>query len=129
MSDRREYRGVKIGGNIHYGQHVMITAYGCGDRIRDISAMKTFLTDLVEKIDMVAFKDPMVYRFGEGIEVGLSGAQFIETSLISFHTNDQSGDFYLDVFSCKEFCANTIEEYIQQYFQPEAQKTTQIWRD
>ena len=52
------------------------------------------MTELVDRIDMVAFGDPIVERFGGGIEVGISAVQLIETSAIVIHTNDQAGDMH-----------------------------------
>ncbi len=106
------YKELIINDTIYYGMHALICMQNCSKEIASIEFMKTLLIETVEKIDMVAFKKPMVFRFGEGNQIGLSGVQLIETSLISFHTNDMKKDLYLDVFSCKSFSTSDLEQYL-----------------
>lgn len=113
-----EYKRIIIDGEPHYGQHLMVTATDCTDGLLETTLIKKFLATLVDDIDMVAYGDPFVARFGEGIEVGISGVQLIETSAISLHTNDGARDLYLDVFSCKEFSVDVVESCIKDFFSP-----------
>lgn len=106
------YKELVINDTIYYGMHALISMQNCSEDITSIEFMKTLLVEIVEKINMTAFKEPMVFRFGEGNQVGLSGVQLIETSLISFHTNDMKRDLYLDVFSCKSFSTDDLEQYL-----------------
>lgn len=113
-----EYRRIDIDGVRYYGKHLIVTARGCNENIQDKGKIATFMTDLVDRIDMVAFGDPIVERFGGGIEVGISAVQLIETSAIVIHTNDQARDMYLDVFSCKTFAELDVLDFLQQMFDP-----------
>jgi len=117
-TEMAEYRRINIDGIYYYGKHLILTARGCNENILDIPKVNTFIRELVKKIDMVAFGDPIVARFGGGIEVGLSAVQLIETSAITIHTNDQSRDMYLDVFSCKTFSEFTVVDFVKKTFNP-----------
>jgi S-adenosylmethionine/arginine decarboxylase-like enzyme len=123
-----EYKRIKIDGERYYGQHFMVSAAQCTEDLRDIDTIKKFLTTLVEDIDMVAYGDPFVARFGGGIEVGISGVQLIETSAISLHTNDGELDLYLDVFSCKEFDINKVINCIDSFFLPQTIDEDLVYR-
>ncbi len=113
-----EYRRINMDGVHYYGKHLILTARQCNEALLDIPTVKKFITTLVKKIDMVAFGDCIVERFGGGIEVGLSGVQLIETSAIVIHTNDQARDLYLDVFSCKTFDEQIVQDYLKELFAP-----------
>ena len=113
INTSENYKELLINDTIYYGMHALVNMQNCSDKIRSISFMKDLLREIVEKIEMTAYKEPMVFRFGQGNQIGLSGVQLIETSLISFHTNDMKKDLYLDVFSCKSFSTDDLEEYLK----------------
>ena len=113
-----EYRGINIDKTVYYGKHLLVTARQCNENILEKQAIADFIRALVDKIDMLAFGDCIVERFGQGIEVGISAAQLIETSLISMHTNDGARDMYLDVFSCKWFSEEAVAEFLKEVFSP-----------
>lgn len=114
----QEYRRINVDGDIYYGKHLIVTARGCNENILDKDNIAVFMTELVDRIDMVAFGDPIVERFGGGIEVGISAVQLIETSAIVIHTNDQARDMYLDVFSCKTFSDKDALDFVELTFKP-----------
>ena len=68
----QEYRHIVVDGVHYYGKHLILTARGCNDTLLSEAAIATWMTDLVERIDMQAYGDPLVARFGEGIEEGIS---------------------------------------------------------
>ena len=115
-----EYRRIQYAGVIYYGKHLIVTAKGCNKNILDISAITKFLATLTKRIDMVAYGDPVVARFGQGIEIGISAVQLIETSAITIHTNDSARDMYLDVFSCKTFDEEKAIAFIKKTFSPKS---------
>jgi len=114
----KEYRRINVDGVIYYGKHLILTARNCNENLLDVDQIKTYMTQLVDRIDMVAFGDPVAARFGSGIEVGISAVQLIETSAIVIHTNDQARDLYLDVFSCKTFSEQDVLDFTQEVFNP-----------
>lgn len=123
-----DYKRIIIDGVRHYGQHLMMTATKCNDDLEDVNMVSEFLRHLVVEIDMVAYGEPLVARFGEGIEVGISGVQLIETSAISLHTNDGNRDLYLDVFSCKEYDNRTVVDVVRKFFKPEGVTWEVVYR-
>lgn len=80
-----------------------------------------FVKELVQAIDMVAYGEPQILHFAEHKPeaAGYTLTQPIETSLISGHFSNLTGDFYLNVFSCKDFDIKTVLEVTQKYFEPE----------
>lgn len=122
------YKRTVINGQKYYGKHLLLTAINCNDNLLEISEIDHFLKELVPAIDMVAYGEPVVARFGEGEEVGISAVQLIITSAIMIHTNDQARDMYLDVFSCKWFDENMVISMVAEYFAPEDIKDNVILR-
>ena len=112
------YKRIVIDGVRHYGKHVLLGASGCNARLRDLDAVRAFIRELVDEIDMVAYGDAIVARFGSGAEIGISAVQLIETSAITIHTNDAAGDLYLDVFSCKDYDAEMVRTMVGEWFDP-----------
>jgi len=125
---KQSYKRTKVNGTEYYGKHLLLTALNCNENIKDIEIISNFIKDLVPAIDMQAFGDLIIYRFGEGIEIGISAVQLILTSSITIHTNDAYKDMYLDVFSCKWFDEDVVKKMIKNIFNPEEIKETIILR-
>ncbi len=95
-----------------------IDIYGCTpETIRDADAIRRFVAELCDLIDMKRFGDTQVVHFGEDERVaGFSMVQLIETSLISAHFANQTNAVYLDVFSCKPYDAEAVEAFSKNFF-------------
>ena len=128
MAADDSYKRIVIDGARYYGRHLVASAHGCNDALVDKERIKQFLKEMVSRIDMVAFGEPIVERFGGGIEVGISAVQLIETSAITLHTNDASRDLYLDVFSCKDFSGAAALAVVQEFFAPKDVKHQELLR-
>lgn len=113
-----QYKRILVDDVHYYGKHLILTATGCNDNLIDLAAITDFITELVERIDMVAYGDPIAARFGSGIEEGISAVQLIETSAITIHTNDMARDLYLDVFSCKGYNELAVIQFVRECFAP-----------
>jgi S-adenosylmethionine decarboxylase len=100
----------------------------CPDKIRCATTIYNFNKALVKKIDMKAFGEPQIVHFGTGNKAGFTLSQLIETSNITAHFVEETNDFYLDVFSCKDFQAKDVESVINEYFQPEHISTQVVIR-
>jgi S-adenosylmethionine/arginine decarboxylase-like enzyme len=122
------YKCINIDGEYYYGKHLMLTAQGCNDTLLSEAAMSDFLITLADKIDMVRYGDPIVARFGEGEQTGISGVQLITTSAITLHTNDKYRDLYLDVFSCKWFTGDTVNTVVTELFSPKNISVSDVLR-
>jgi S-adenosylmethionine/arginine decarboxylase-like enzyme len=75
-----------------------------------------FARSLVKRIDMVPFGDPQVVMFGSGSKKGYTLVQLIETSNITAHFVEENNSMYLDVFSCKDFDPQVVEEAVKEFF-------------
>lgn len=104
--------------NKPWGYHLAINALCDPSKVTDPENIKAFSKDLVESIDMKAFGEPTVVHFAEHSEdkAGYTLVQLIETSNICAHFVDQSGECYLDVFSCKDFDPNVVMQKVIDYF-------------
>ena len=113
-----------------WGYHFSMDCYeGDKEAIKDYDTVYKFTKELVEKIDMVAYGEPQIIHFGTGDKEGFTLIQLIETSNICAHFVNENGNFYLDVFSCKEFEPNVVEEVVKNYFAPKLVKTRAIARE
>jgi S-adenosylmethionine/arginine decarboxylase-like enzyme len=75
-----------------------------------------FARSLVKRIDMVPFGSPQVVMFGSGSKKGYTLVQLIETSNITAHFVEENNSMYLDVFSCKDFDPDVVEEAVKEFF-------------
>lgn len=105
-----------------FGKHLVVDAAGCNAGIKDGAAIGRFARHLVQAIDMRAFGDPIVEHFGhdDPKTSGYSLVQLIETSNITAHFCDESGEAYFDVFSCKDFDPEVALAVIREHFAPSA---------
>ena len=96
--------------------------------IRSYEYIYNFNQELVKRIDMKAFGEPQIVRFGEGDKWGYTLVQLIETSNIMAHFVEETNDIYLDVFSCKDFDPKDVEDTVKKFFLPEHIDTTVLVR-
>ncbi len=105
-----------------WGQH-LVADVRAGDvaRVRSGDDIREFCRQLVDRIDMVAYGDPVIEHFAvhSPEAAGHSLVQLIETSSITGHFVDCNGDFYLDVFSCKPFDSAAVVALVLEFFEPE----------
>ena len=115
-----------------WGWHLIVDAADCD---RSLITMKThienFAKTMVKEIDMVAYGDPIIEHFADHDEdkAGFTLVQLIETSNITAHFCNKSGDAYIDVFSCKPFSSMVAMDVIQNFFHPKATVSRVIHRD
>ena len=116
----------------YWGYHLMLDCAGCDhDKITNGANITAFTKELVRRIDMVAFGEPVVAHFAthDPDKAGFSFCQMIETSNICGHFVDKNGNFYIDVFSCKPFDNDTVIQVVDKYFKPEKVRMHYISRD
>lgn len=101
-----------------WGLASSIDIYGCNpETIRDADAIRRFVKELCELIEMKRFGETQVVHFGEDEKVaGFSMVQLIETSLISAHFANLTNVTYLDVFSCKSYDPQVVSEFARNFF-------------
>ncbi len=114
----------------YWGMEAICDIRGCDiEKVKDPQIVADFARELVVRLDMEAYGDPQVIRFGVGDKQGLTLVQLITTSNIVAHFNDVDGSCYLNVFSCKHFTADVVEKCIRDFFEPEHIKTAFLIRN
>jgi len=113
-----------------WGISTSIDLQNCNpDIIRSKEKMEEFLIAIVKEINMKAFSDPIIVRFGDNPDVtGYSIAQLIETSLISGHFAEKDNSAYIDIFSCKSFDPNKAALFCKNFFGAVTMKYTSLFR-
>lgn len=114
-----------------WGHHLLLDcASGEIAKITSRENIAEFIKALVIAIDMKAYGEPMIERFATHDEskAGYSFCQMIETSNITGHFVEANGDFYLDIFSCKNFDVNTAIKIVYDFFKPTKVARTFIGR-
>ena len=116
----------------YWGHHLILDCKsGSKKLIRDKQNLKNFVDELVNRIDMVAVGEPIIKFLASNAvdKAGYSLVQLIETSSIVGHFINSSGDFYLDVFSCKEFEIEKVIECVDEFFSPLETKSRYLLRE
>lgn len=104
-----------------WGYHLTLDCAGCNNNIQDAIALAGFAADLVVALDMRAYGDPQIVRFGDDPRLtGYTLIQLIETSDITAHFCDFTGEAYIDVFSCRAFSDKDARVVVDKYFSPVA---------
>jgi S-adenosylmethionine/arginine decarboxylase-like enzyme len=109
---RSEYDRVKA-----WGLLASIDIHGCNSLIRNPEAIRKYVIELCERINMVRHGECQIEEFGEGDMQGYSMFQFIETSSITAHFDDKINNAgYIDIFSCKYFNPAEAAEFTKEFF-------------
>lgn len=114
-----------------WGMLSCIDLYECDPQIiRSAEAIKQFVAELCDLIQMKRFGETQVVHFGEEERVaGFSMTQLIETSLISAHFANHSNTTYLDVFSCKAYDPDVVAQFAQTFFKAKRVKRQTLNRE
>ena len=102
-----------------WGMSMSLDLYGCNpDTIRDAQLIKEYVKQLCDLIDMRTYGECQVVHFGDDPKVtGFSMTQLIETSLVSGHFANNTNAAYLDIFSCKWYDVNKVNEFSRTFFE------------
>jgi len=120
---------MKIKNKAPWGYHLMVDCGDCNNNIAEKDKIFQFNKDLIKKIKMKAFGNPIIeYLLPEHKNQGYSLLQLIHTSNISAHFMDKTNTAYFDVFSCKKFNPNVAIQIIKKYFKPKKIKVNFIMR-
>ena len=102
-----------------FGWHLILDcSYGDIEKTKDIEYITKWIKQLVIDIDMIPYGEPQVFHFGDGNLAGWTALQFITTSNILVHFMDDTGNFFLDCFSCKSFDPEIVIKSVQDNFRP-----------
>jgi S-adenosylmethionine decarboxylase len=115
-----------------WGKHLVLDCSSCDrEAVQSADAIRTFSENLVASIGMVAFGEPVLAHFATHLPeaAGYSLVQLIETSAVTGHFCDASGDAYLDVFSCKDFDTEVAIGVVERHLRPESIRRVELSRD
>jgi len=102
-----------------WGWSLALNCYGCNAQaIRNEKVLFDWVVELVKRIDMVAYGEPLIENFGHDDKAGYTVVQLIQTSNITAHFSNDTNSAYIDVFSCKPFEIETVEDVIEEFFSP-----------
>ena len=114
-----------------WGQHLVIDLGNCNrDAVSSRDTIQEFCAELVKSIEMVAYGEPIIEHFATHLPsaAGYSLVQLIETSNISAHFVELTGDAYIDILSCAEFEESTAIAVCVKYFSPDIVNPTVLYR-
>ena len=108
-----------------WGYHALFDCQSCPiERVTSEKNIREFINEIVSAIDMKSYGEPMIAHFAthDADAAGYSFCQMIETSNITGHFSDKTGDCYIDIFSCKEYDTDVAADVIDDFFRPEEVK-------
>ena len=114
-----------------WGYHALFDCVSCPiEKATSEKNIREFINEIVSAIDMKAYGEPMIAHFAthDADAAGYSFCQMIETSNITGHFMDKSGDCYIDIFSCKEYDKDIARKVINDFFEPQEIRTKYIER-
>lgn len=114
-----------------WGQHLVLDFDGCpAALLKCKDNIVNWSHELVKAIDMVAYGDPIIEHFATHSHeaAGYTLLQMIETSNIAAHFAENTGQVYIDIFSCKAFDNDVALAVCEKYFQPQTVNQTTINR-
>jgi S-adenosylmethionine/arginine decarboxylase-like enzyme len=107
----------------------MLDCANCNDGIKSKENIIKFTKELVKRIDMTAFGEPVVeYLLPGDPKQGYSMMQLITTSNICAHFIEPDFTAYFDIFSCKEYNIEIVKDTVKEFFGAEKMKVTFITR-
>ena len=107
-----------------YGKELVLDMHNCDSSTFTRESIRNYFKRLCTLIDMERCKlcwwdddgVPPEERETEPHMKGTSAVQFIRTSTITIHTLDLMRSVYLNIFSCKDFNQNVVEEFSREWF-------------
>lgn len=112
-----------------YGLHLLLDGYKAdSEKLADVSLLYETLSSLPDKIGMKRVGFPHIIRFTEPPIAGISGFIFIVESHISIHTYAQQQFISVDIYSCREFNANTAISFLKRTYVIKKMETSLVKR-
>ena len=103
--------------NWWWGRSASVDLHGCDNRLlQDPKAIQHFVKALCKVLKMKRVGPTEIKRFGHNKLRGYSMMQFIETSTIVAHFDEQGSRAFIDVFSCKKYDPKPVARFCQKFF-------------
>ena len=103
----------------YWGYHLILDCGHCDSvKMADYNNVNQWIRQLVKDINMQPIGEPRIeYTAAEFPDkAGFTVVQVIVTSSIVAHFVDGLGQIYLDVFSCKKFNSDVVENSVKKHF-------------
>jgi hypothetical protein len=100
-----------------WGWVYSVDAKGCNENVSNPDMIKKFGDELIEAVNMEKHGECQLEYFGKDNKKGWTYSQLITTSNCCIHFCD-SGEFFFDLFSCKEIDRDVVDKLIYKYFDP-----------
>lgn len=116
---------------IFWGKLASIDLVGCNDKITKPQKIRRFCNELCKNIKMKKYGPIHLKRFGVGKLEGYSFMQFIETSSITAHFEEQQNPkkAFIDIFSCKDFDEKKAGRFCKDFFGADKAKIRVLIRE
>jgi S-adenosylmethionine/arginine decarboxylase-like enzyme len=113
-----------------WGMVSSIDVYKCNPKkITAKKEIQKFMIQLCDHIGMKRHGPTLIERFAEGELAGHSAMQFIETSSITMHFDDQHDNrAFIDIFSCKFFDHKKAEKFCRESLEGKSSKSMYYFR-
>lgn len=119
-----------------YGKELILDLHNCDVVTFTRASIKEFFAKLCDLIDMEREDlhfwdyegDPEGYEKAEDHLKGITAVQFIRTSNIIIHTVDTMKNLHVNVFSCKDFECDVVQEFTENWFHGESLSVTLVPR-
>ncbi|MBI2481969.1 MAG: S-adenosylmethionine decarboxylase [Candidatus Vogelbacteria bacterium] len=112
-----------------WGMVASVDCYHCDrTKITNPEEIKRFIYELCDHIKMVRHGEPLIERFAEGAMEGYSAMQFIETSSVTMHFDEEQDRSFIDIFSCKYFNPQEAEKFCREFLSASSSKVTHYFR-
>ncbi|MCX6713896.1 MAG: S-adenosylmethionine decarboxylase [Candidatus Vogelbacteria bacterium] len=113
-----------------WGMVASIDVHKCDhQKITTKKEIQKFVIELCDSIGMKRHGPTLIERFAEGELAGHSAMQFIETSSITMHFDDQHDDrAFIDIFSCKYFDYKKAELFCRNFLGGKKSKAVYYFR-
>jgi S-adenosylmethionine/arginine decarboxylase-like enzyme len=115
-----------------YGMELIIELFGCDlSKMTSRKIIQEFIEKICQEIKMERYGASRIKRFpgGELWGEGYSFLQFLTTSSIAGHfieRSDRGPIAFINIFSCKEYNAETAEKFTADFFQAKKVKSKLI---
>jgi S-adenosylmethionine decarboxylase len=100
--------------------HLTMELAGCNKaKLKDQTFMKQFLDNLPSIVGMSLMREcePMYLSTPDPLDSGSSAVTLLKESHSSYHSFDEMGVLFIDLFSCKDFHIGRVAQYIIDTFE------------
>ncbi|RMH23362.1 MAG: hypothetical protein D6696_00765 [Acidobacteria bacterium] len=117
---------------VAWGHCLLVDCFGCDfDSCCDLDKGYEFLDKICDFLGMTKQTQPYIFKTCEKAfpgRPGYSGWVPIIESAIQIHTSAKNHFISIDVYSCKPFDPDKVEEFVREWFQPEHVERQMIYR-